>query len=142
MKASILALVAAACSGGSSDSHSGTPSDDWQLRSHIDEGQLCIETRGADVAVFVVLDDCLSGSCSRGLVGTCEASLVNDATVQVTSSITWEDNVGPGVDCSSDCGIPMATCTLPGVPEGTYTFELGADSLEVTLPTTQPCLFL
>lgn len=116
------------------------PADgDWELQEHVDDGDLCASGGGVDpVAISVTVQDCMSSSCSRAFVGECSATL-SGSVITVTSDISWEDNVAPNATCTDDCGIPMASCELTGVPDGTYTVMLGAQSLTVVLPSTDAC---
>ncbi|MEQ1505555.1 MAG: hypothetical protein ABMB14_25200 [Myxococcota bacterium] len=117
----------------------GVTDEDWQLQSHVDEGTVCVDDQGTEIAIHVTLADCMSSSCSRAFSGSCEAALIDDATITLTSTLSWEQNVASGAECTDDCGIPEATCTLPAVPEGSYTIQFGGDAIEITVPATEPC---
>lgn len=107
--------------------------DDWQPQEHIDDGAPCFASGDSGVDVVVVLEECLSSSCSRNLVGSCEAT-VDGNTITLTSTITWEQNVGEGVACTEDCGVPQANCTIEGLADGDYTVEYGGQTLDLTVP--------
>jgi hypothetical protein len=117
---------------------STAPGDDWQLQSYVDEGALCFEGTATEVTVWVDPQLCLSSSCSRAFQGSCTATLA-DTTITVTSDISWEQNVGVGVDCTDDCGSTAVSCTLPPLADGTYTVLFGTEQVELVIPTTQPC---
>jgi hypothetical protein len=85
------------------------------------------------VEVQVVVNDCLSSSCSRDLVAVCSAT-VSGAAITLTSDISWEENVGEGVPCTDDCGFPLATCAIEGLADGSYTVTFGAQTLDLTVP--------
>jgi hypothetical protein len=122
--------------GGGGDTDGG--GDDWQPVSYQDQGTVCVEDQGAGATVSVTVDDCMSSSCSRAFEGSCTAT-VDGATVTVTSDLHWEQNLGEGVACTDDCGIPTTSCEIADLPDGTYTVVLGGVETEVTLPATTPC---
>lgn len=111
--------------------------DDWQPVSYVDEGQVCFEADGADIVAQVVVQDCMSGSCTRNFVGSCSAT-ASGSEITLTSDISWEENVG-AVACTDDCGIPMATCVLEGLADGTYDVTFGGEQLQLVVPVTEPC---
>lgn len=132
MKRSLLFWVFAGCLGGGTTDTGAE--DEWVPREHIDDGQVCWSGAAGSLELTVVVQDCMSSSCSRGFQGACAAS-VDGSTIMLTSDISWEDNVGENIPCTDDCGIPMATCTLEGVADGTYTIAFGAQSLTIDLPS-------
>jgi len=117
------------------------PNDDWQPVSLTDSGSTCLQAESADNngSVSVNGDLCLSSSCSRNAVGSCEATLDGN-TITVTSQFDWEENVGENVACTDDCGTLVVECGEIGpLPEGTYTLVHGEQSKEVVVPTQDDC---
>lgn len=114
------------------------PGDDWVPVSYVDEGDLCFEDQGGDVVVRVTAPDCLSSSCSRDLGGSCEGTVVGDV-VTLTSEVHWEQNQGPEVACTDDCGAPAVSCALPALADGTYSVALGTETVELVVPVTTSC---
>lgn len=136
-------MLAAACTGvGPGDSgktgDTGAPVDDWQPVSYVDEGELCIEGSDTDVTIWVDPQECLSSSCSRAFMGSCEAT-VQGATITVTSDISWEENRGPNVACTDDCGSTAVSCALPALADGTYTVIFGSEQRELVVPIEETC---
>ncbi|MBX2802079.1 MAG: hypothetical protein KTR31_30640 [Myxococcales bacterium] len=115
---------------------------DWQPVSYVDEGEVCFSADGTDVTVDVVAPDCLSSSCSRDLGGSCEA-VVDGTDITLTSEVTWEQDAGTGIACTDDCGIPMVTCTIADLADGTYTVTHGTETLTLTVPVEDgdDCLY-
>ena len=112
--------------------------ESWELQEHIDEGTVCASRVDGDAAEFmVVVPGCMSSSCTQNFVGECAASF-DGAEILLTSDISWETNVSPRASCTDDCGFPMATCTLDGLPDGTYTVLFGEETLTIELPG-EPC---
>jgi hypothetical protein len=128
-----LPLLLAACTG------TATGNDDWQPVSYVDEGEVCFESSGVDLVAYVTAPDCLSSSCSRAFEGSCTLTMDDPSTLTLTSDIRWEQNVGERVACTDDCGIPRVSCTLPSLPDGTYTVAFGSQTLDLTFPATEPC---
>jgi hypothetical protein len=110
----------------------------WELQEHIDEGSVCASRIDTDTTEFmVVVPGCMSSTCTQNFVGACTASF-DGTEIVLTSDISWEVNVSPRASCTDDCGIPFATCTLEGLPDGTYTVQFGDETLTVELPG-EPC---
>ena len=115
--------------------------DDWQAMAQTDEGSvsLCANTADANGTVRVSADVCLSSSCSRNAVGTCDVTL-DGTTITVTSQFDWEENMGKMVACTDDCRNIEADCGEIGpLAAGTYTIVHGASSQEVEVPSNDGC---
>lgn len=125
-----MVLLMLACSGEPLDSSSVEPLS-WASVEKFDEGMLCFRNADDEVSVDVILGDCLSSSCDRDFVGTCEYAVDADQ-LTLTSTFTWETAQGE-VECTDDCGIPMATCEL-GALVGTYTVTLGTHTETAVFP--------
>ncbi len=113
---------------------------DWVLQEHIDVGTVCFGDTEIDqpVAVSVDVQECLSSSCSRDLQASCTAEIVGGVIV-VQSEITWEQDLGVGIACTEDCGLPSASCELAGLPEGTYDVQLGGQQGTLVVPSPADC---
>lgn len=112
----------------------GNPiTDDWQLQTFADEGDVCFVQGDGGVDVTIVLNDCMSSSCSRDFAGSCEA-VVEGSTITLTSDMSWEQNVAVGAMCTDDCGIPQADCTISGLADGTYEVTFGDQTVTLTVP--------
>jgi len=120
------------------------PPTDWVEVSYVDEGQVCHDAVDGVLTLTVAVQECLSSSCSRDLVTSCEATL-DGTTLTLTSDIHWEDNMADGATCTDDCGLPAATCELENVPDGTYTLDFDGQSYTIEVPgssdTTSGCWF-
>ena len=117
------------------------PNDDWQATSQVDAGTTCVKAKSADSKGSVSVDGdlCLSSSCSRDIVGSCDATLDGN-TITVTSQFDWEENVGQYVPCTYDCVTLVAECGEVGpLPAGTYTIVHGDESKEVVVPNDGGC---
>lgn len=112
------------------------PAESWQPVVRVDEGGVCFAPGDGGVDVLVVLSDCLSSSCSRNLQGACEAT-VDGASITLTSNISWEENVSPEAECTADCGVPTANCTIEGLADGTYSVVYGEQTLELVVPLSE-----
>lgn len=132
-------LPVTGCVFGSGKTDDTGAEDDWQLQTHVDEGEVCFTPGATGVDVVVVLAECLSSSCSRNFVGSCSAT-VDGSEITLTSTMSWEQNLGFGVPCTDDCGIPQADCTLEGLADGTYEVTYGGEVVSLTVPVTAaPC---
>lgn len=107
--------------------------DDWQLQTHLDDGEVCFTAGDGGVDVVVVLAECLSSSCSRDFAGSCEAT-VDGSEITLTSTLSWAQNLGEGVPCTDDCGLPQADCTIAGLADGTYDVTYGGETFTLTVP--------
>ena len=143
--AGVLAILTA-CGGGtdegttdSSDTDTDTGDVTWTPMSYVDEGDVCFGTVDSDTdsTISVVVQDCMSSSCSREFAGSCSATIV-DNQITLTSDIHWEDAIGD-IDCTDDCGIPATSCTLEGLADGTYTVAFGTQTLTLTVPSVEDC---
>lgn len=115
----------------------GGSNDGWEPVVFVDEGDVCMAQQGSDVAVTVSVQECLSSSCDRDLGGECAATVDGD-TITLTSEIRWETDTDPEA-CTDDCGLPSVDCTIPGLPDGTYTVIHGTETTTLTVPITGEC---
>jgi hypothetical protein len=115
--------------------------DDWQAQSQTNDGIACLSAPTIDEngSVTVRANVCLSSSCSRNAVSSCEVSLDGD-TLTVTSQFDWEENVGEGIACTDDCQDIVAQCGDVGpLAEGSYTLAHGDASETVEVPNEEAC---
>lgn len=103
------------------------------------EGSVCLEAPVVDTDGVITVDPglCLSSSCDTLVSGTCTATL-DGTTITVSSEFVVESLSGE-VTCTTDCGMPTATCTVGPLPAGTYTVVHGESSETVDVPTTDTC---
>jgi hypothetical protein len=87
----------------------------------VSDGTACI----TDDTVTFTFDTCLSSSCSTVLSSSCTAAL-DGTDLTVTGAAQVEETDG---DCTADCGILTATCTLPALDDpASITVHVGPDS--------------
>lgn len=111
----------------------GCGGEQWEARERTDSGDVCVQGQdGGTATVTVLLDECMSSSCDRAEQGTCSATL-DGTTITVTSTFTWETATG-NVECTDDCGMVTADCTVGPLAAGTYTVVLGSEQQTVTIP--------
>jgi len=113
--------------------------ENWEMITHTDTGTACLDATTADGngEVTVRSDFCLSSSCSRNAVGSCEATL-DGTTITITSQFEVEELTGDEVICTDDCGTIEANCGSVGpLAAGTYTMILGESTEEIEVPTTE-----
>jgi len=108
---------------------------EWEAISYIDEGMVCWEAADGVIELQVVVQDCMSSSCSQNFASSCEAT-VDGATLTLTSEMTWENDVSSDAACTDDCGIPMASCELADVADGTYTLDFDGETYVIDVPGT------
>ena len=127
----------AGCGAPDRDDYSRPIVNDWRGYTVTDRGDvtLCANTADANGTVHVSYQYlCLSSSCSRNRVGSCEASL-DGVTISVTSQFSYEENVGENVPCTEDCANIQVDCGEVGpLPAGAYIVVHGGSSREVQLP--------
>lgn len=111
----------------------------WEPMEVVDQGSTCLVATEADAlgTVTVYSDECMSSSCDRNEQGSCTATLDGD-TITVTSIFSWETATG-NVDCTDDCGLLSADCTVGPLAAGSYTLVHGSDTETVTVPTEADC---
>ena len=143
------ALAFAGCGGATAP----PPDIDYSL---VDTGQVCLSatvepgasgagTFAADAPVYVSFDAigvCLSSSCTRDPLATCEVTRVGGG-IAVASLASWTDTSPSADACTADCGLLSATCQLDSLPAGTYTVRYGGQALTLTVPTqlaAAPCM--
>lgn len=109
--------------------------DTWETRTLEDEGTACLvaTTDGGEGTVTVDAQECMSSSCDRNQVASCEAT-VDGSTITVTASFEWETATGTQA-CTDDCGQLAADCSTGELAAGTYTLVYGDQSTEFTVPT-------
>ncbi|TNE87149.1 MAG: hypothetical protein EP330_19465 [Deltaproteobacteria bacterium] len=118
----------------------GTTAETWEAESITDGGTPCLTAQAdGDGTITVDAGICLSSSCDRGETASCTAVLDGN-TITVSSQFDWETATG-NVDCTDDCGMLEATCTVGPLPAGEYTLVLGSGSETVTVPTEGSCGF-
>jgi hypothetical protein len=100
-----------------------------------------VRTYAADqpVNVAVQVVDCLS-PCSKRPTASCTID-ASEGTLRVSSSGSFEapdSNIG----CTAACVFLIAHCATASLPAGAYTFEHGADTLALTVPSSGglPCV--
>ncbi len=131
--------ILTACGGGGSSTDTADTDVSWEPVSYIDEGDVCFGTVDADTesTVSVVVQDCMSGNCSRAFQGSCTA-VVSGTEITLTSDISWEDATG-NIGCDDDCGRPATSCSLEGLAAGTYDVTFGTESLTLEVPSVENC---
>lgn len=96
---------------------------------------------GAPVEMMVVMDSCVSSSCTSDITTGCEVSLDGDR-ILVTSAGSYNDDTGSLGGCTDDCRAVFATCSTPPLAAGSYTVVHGADTMQLDIPATldrAPC---
>jgi hypothetical protein len=144
MKAALfaVALLAACDEGGSSPA----PVEVF------DQGRACLlghEPAGTQRTTFVADQPvsidvgsfaCISGSCTKDRIASCEAT-VTGSSIEISTRASWRFTGDTA--CTDDCASPSASCTTPPLPAGTYTVSLGTHTttLEIpSMPAMFPCL--
>jgi len=103
-----------------------------------DEGTVCLTSDADEVGTIDVFASvCLSSSCSRSAVASCNAVL-DGRVITVTAQFDWQEATGP-VACTDDCGSLAAECTVGPLEAGTYTLQMGSTVQTVDVPTTEDC---
>jgi hypothetical protein len=89
---------------------------------------------GADepVNVAVRFPACVTSACSRAVQTSC--TLEGGPIFRVTSSGSFDEDIDE--PCSADCRYLIARCTTGSLPAGAYTFNHGADSISLVVPST------
>jgi len=133
--------LTAACNGGQpADTDDGYVYEDVIFT---DEGHVCFGTVDADTSATVTVSlpgECSAGGCAQGFEGSCEATVDGD-TITLTSDLSWvvavelPDDVG----CTMQCELPVTTCDLDGLPEGTYTVFFGDEQTQLAVPSANTC---
>lgn len=98
-------------------------------------------TPGAPVELLVVMEPCVSGSCTSDIVASCEAT-VSGNQITVTSSGSYREDSGLVKACTDDCRVVSATCSTASLPAGSYTVFHGEDVLPLDVPASldsAPC---
>jgi hypothetical protein len=125
----------------------------WCTTTQVNEGNVCVtptadRAKGGAIAanqplnIHVSRPGCLSGSCSRDIVATCNVQRTGNI-LKVTSFFSASEPVV--ANCTLDCRIPIADCMSDPLPDGQYTLVMGSLSVPVTVPSTvpdSPCIVL
>ncbi len=117
---------------------SGCGADEPQRVVHEDFGVVC--ARSADdgaLELRVRRIGCLSSSCDQLIENECSAD-AEGTQIVVSSRFVVESKSG---ECTTDCGMATASCELPALEGGEYTFVFGQESTTVELPTERTQLF-
>ena len=129
--------------------------EQWDAVSVEDEGDLCLYTGEFDVwstvgeppgeettftstlpiTVHYVPLYCFSSSCTQNIDLSCSAA-VEGSDVVIEGSGSWEVAAGKNQECTADCGMGDAQCTIDPLDEGTYEVRFGTDSASLTIPST------
>lgn len=121
-----------------------------------DEGRLCVYASEpapfdqspqdfvADAPVYVQVTHhgCLSSSCTADRESACTIDIQSDVFT-VSSQGGYIEQPGDFAGCTDDCAILAGTCSTAALPAGTYTIRHGADTLTLTIPSsnqTPPCV--
>ncbi|MFK7927274.1 MAG: hypothetical protein AB8H79_03750 [Myxococcota bacterium] len=116
----------------------GVVGPQWEDRSQTDQGDLCLASNAdEDGTVSVFANLCLSSSCSRDAVASCNAVL-DGQVITVTAQFDWQEATG-NIACTDDCGSLSATCEVGPLPAGTYTVKMGSGVETFDVPTTEEC---
>lgn len=138
MLSSLMLLALTGCPATTDFRLSTGRTSSWEEVTHEDSGTVCLAQGEEGVTVYVTAPGCMSSSCTRNLGGRCAARVLGQE-IFVTSTVTWETDVGWGT-CSTDCGIPTVSCALDGeLSDGMYTVSLGISSWDVEVPLPASC---
>ncbi len=95
---------------------------------------------GNSVELLVVMESCVSSSCTSDIAATCEASMTG-SQITVTSAGSYSEDTGLG-GCTDDCRAVSATCSTGPLQPGSYTVVHGEDELVLEVPASvesAPC---
>lgn len=108
--ATLAALVLVAC-------------DDDEVREYEDEGTVCLRPSADTLQVRIEFPTCVSSSCDTVLEKSCSAELEgNVLTFHAFTKI--EGSTG---ECTADCGLVTADCSLPMPPPGNHLIHFGTN---------------
>jgi len=140
LKLAVFVALLPACDGSERIDTADTDAVTWGQVSHIDDGAVCFGDVATDTesTIYIEVDACMSSSCTDDFQGTCEAT-VEGSEITLNSDIRWDEVTGGNIGCTSDCGIPTASCTLEGLPDGTYTVRFGTQTLTLNVPSSEVC---
>ena len=127
--------------------------EQWDAVSVDNEGDICLYTGDFDewatssggeestftsadpITVHYVAEDCFSSSCTRSVDIACSATVKgNDIVIEGTGS--WEVASGKNQECTADCGLGDAQCSIGPLADGTYEVQFGSESTSLTIPST------
>ena len=128
--------------------------DKWDTVSVEDEGDLCLYTGEYDpfatvgdppgqesdftstdpITVHYVPLSCYSSSCTQNIDIACTAT-VKGSVITIAGTGSWEVASGDQ-ECTADCGLGDAQCTIDPLPKGTYEVRFGSESASLTIPST------
>jgi hypothetical protein len=112
--------------------------DDTKRTEIVDDGDICVRsTSRGDLDVRVEFPTCLSGSCDKVVSTSCSFELTGTELL-VHSRAVIDSHGG---ECTLDCRVINAACTLSDVAPGEYTVIHGDDREIVTLPVAPSVLF-
>ena len=142
-------VVLVACGGAAAPApdidHSLVDTGQVCLSASVDPGAAGAGTFAEDAPVYVSFDAigvCLSSSCTRDPLATCEVTRVGDG-IAVTSLASWTDTSPSAEACTADCGLLRASCQLGALPAGSYTVRYDGQELTLMVPSqlaAAPCL--
>ncbi len=115
-----------ACNQDRSESHNETSSELQACVVKTGDSFFLPETEyQADAPLDVVIRyrGCLSGSCSDNYAGNCTVTRDGN-TLNVVGEVSWTEQTGFALSCTSDCRAPSGTCQTDPLPAGTYTLVL------------------
>lgn len=112
-----------------------------ETHTYTDQGDACLSAPTADAEGTVTVDPhlCLSGSCDELISSGCTATL-EGTTITVTSEFVVESPAEP-TTCTTDCGMPTASCTVGPLPAGTYDLVYGAATGTAVVPGDGDCAY-
>lgn len=77
----------------------------------VTDGSACVDA-GIETITFT-FDTCLSSSCDTLDSATCTATLSGETVTVTGEAIVTSE----GDECTADCGVVTATCTMPALPD-------------------------
>jgi hypothetical protein len=126
----------------------------WDTVSVEDEGDLCLYTGDFDpwatvadppgeestftstnpITAHFVAEECFSSSCTQNIDISCSVSLEGNV-ITIAGTGSWEIASG-NQECTADCGLGAAECTIAPLAKGAYDVRFGSDSASLTIPST------
>lgn len=97
--------------------------DDDEVREYEDEGTVCLRPSADTLQVRIEFPTCVSSSCDTVLEKSCSAELEgNVLTFHACTKIG-----GSTGECTADCGLVTADCSLPMPPPGNHLIHFGTN---------------
>jgi hypothetical protein len=94
----------------------------------VTEGTACVDS-GIETITFT-FDTCLSSSCDTLDSATCTATISGEVVTVTGEAVV----TSVGDECTADCGIVTAECTMPALPDtGNITVTVG----DTTVPLAE-----